>query len=153
MGKAPVENIRFHFQVEPFYFPERTALKGFLSRQLKKEKRVVEAINYIFCSDSYLLEMNQQFLKHETLTDIITFELSPKGHPLLADIFISVERVRENASLFGTSFRDELHRVIFHGALHLLGYKDKNAEQSKLMRSMENNWLKEYFVPRETKRR
>lgn len=111
---------------------------------LKKEGRSIEAINYIFCTDAYLLEINKTHLKHDTYTDIITFELSGKGDAIISDIYISVERVRENATTFRTSFLDELCRVIFHGALHLAGYKDKSKADSALMRQMEEDWLKLY---------
>lgn len=136
--------IRFHYMVPPFHFPQRRRLKQFLLHQLRRKKKAVEAINYIFCSDEYLLQLNKQHLKHNTLTDIITFELSAPGAPLLADIYISVERVRENALDFGTSFSAELHRVIFHGALHLAGYKDKKASEATLMRRQEDAWLAAY---------
>lgn len=153
MSKASESDIKFYFQAGPFFLPNRTRLKSFLVKNLKREGKTIEAINYVFCSDAYLLEMNQQYLKHDTLTDIITFELSPSGHPLLSDIYISVERVRENAATFGTSFQRELHRVIFHGALHLIGYKDKKKEQAQQMRGKEEEWLRLYFVPRETRQK
>lgn len=105
----------------------------------------IEAINYIFCDDAYLLKINQQYLYHDTYTDIITFQLSPKGQALLSDIYISVERVRENASLFNTSIKRELHRVIFHGALHLCGYKDKTKADALKMRMAEEKALNLYF--------
>ena len=150
MSKSSTDKIKFHFPFGHFFFPNRTAAKSFLTKQIKREGRRIEAINYVFCSDTYLLEINRQYLKHDTLTDIITFELSPKDHPLLSDIYISIERVRDNATAFNTSFQKELHRVIFHGALHLCGYKDKSEEQSQQMRGMEEKWLTAYFVPRET---
>lgn len=119
---------------------------------MKKEGREVETINYIFCDDEYLLQMNQQYLNHDTLTDIITFELSPKGQPVVSDIYISVERVRENAKHFMVSFSDELLRVVFHGALHLIGYKDKSSEQVQVMREKEDEFLMNYRVSRGTNR-
>jgi probable rRNA maturation factor len=115
MRKADIDKIKFHFLSGRFHFENRTELKAFLLRQLKKEGRSVEAINYIFCDDTYLLEMNRQYLKHDSYTDIITFELSPKGQPLVSDIYISTERVQENARLYKSSFKVELHRVIFQG--------------------------------------
>lgn len=148
--KEALQAIHFHYLVTPFHFANRTTLKHFIYTQLTKEGKGIETINYIFCDDDYLLQMNQQYLKHDTLTDIITFELSPKTQPLLADIYISVERVRENASLFQSGFNKELHRVIFHGALHLAGYKDKNPNDQSIMRGKENDWLNRYFVPRNT---
>jgi probable rRNA maturation factor len=150
MRKADIDKIKFHFLSGRFHFDNRTELKAFLLRQLKKEGRSVEAINYIFCDDKYLLEMNRQYLKHDSYTDIITFELSSKGQPLVSDIYISTERVQENARLYKSSFKVELHRVIFHGALHLAGYKDKNKEQARVMREKEELYLKKYLVPRGT---
>ncbi|MFL5808607.1 MAG: rRNA maturation RNase YbeY [Flavisolibacter sp.] len=136
-----MDKVTFHYVDVSFYFPKRTQLKSFLLQQLRKEGRKVEALNYVFCTDEYLLTMNQQYLQHDTLTDIITFELSPKAQPLVADIYISVERVRENALTFRTSFKDEILRVIFHGALHLSGYKDKTSADTQLMRKKEEEYL------------
>ena len=134
-----------------FVFKERQKLKIFLLSLFKKQGRVVDQVNYVFCKDSYLLSLNQQYLRHNTLTDIITFELSAPGQPLISDIYISSERVQENATLFASSFNRELHRVIFHGALHLCGYQDKEKKQAQEMRRMEELYLDKYFVPRGTK--
>jgi probable rRNA maturation factor len=146
MPSSTASSIKFHFLTPAFSFPRRTELKQFLLKQIRKCGRSVEAINYIFCSDEYLLALNQSHLGHDTYTDIITFELSAPGEPLVADIYISVERVRENASGFGVGFKTELLRVIFHGALHLVGYKDKSKSQSKQMREMEDFWLAAFSV-------
>jgi len=142
--------IHFHF-LTPVTLHERTRLKLFLKRLFKKEGRSIEALNYIFCTDAYLLTLNRAHLQHDTYTDIITFELSPPGASLLADIYISVDRVRENAKSFNVSLQNELHRVIFHGALHCCGFKDKTATDKKKMRTQENALLDAYFVPRGTK--
>jgi rRNA maturation RNase YbeY len=108
-------------------------------------------VNYIFCSDRYLLKINQTFLKHDYYTDIISFDLSP-GKMTQGEIFISIDRVRENAANFESSFKEELHRVIFHGALHLCGLNDKTENEKSKMRRMEEKYLKKYFgkVPRST---
>lgn len=145
-------DIYFHFLTDPFFFPKRKELKAFLNDLFKKEGKIVGQINYIFCTDEYLLNLNRTHLKHDTYTDIITFELSPKGEALVADVYISVQRVKENAQAFTTPFQKELHRVIFHGALHLCGYKDKTKEQAQLMRTKEEENLSRYFVPRGTKK-
>ncbi len=137
--------IQFHSADISYRFPKPGILKAFLLSKLSNAGKAVEAINYIFCSDDYLLELNQTHLNHNTLTDIITFELSGMDEPLLADIYISIERVRENASSFSATFKSELLRVIFHGALHLLGYKDKSARDARVMRSMEDAWLAEFL--------
>ncbi|MBS1603050.1 MAG: rRNA maturation RNase YbeY [Bacteroidetes bacterium] len=136
--------ISFHFLSE-VSLRDRARLKSFLIRLFKKEKKQLAELQYIFCSDPYLLEINKQYLKHNYYTDIITFDLSEKGQPINAEIYISVDRVRENARLFGNSLKDELHRVIFHGALHLCGYKDKSQQDEKLMRQMEDLNLGLYF--------
>ena len=112
-----------------------------LSQQL--EKRVGE-LNFIFCSDDSLLELNQQYLQHDTLTDVITFDYS-EGDLIQGDIFISTDRVRENAQEFGVDFNTELRRVIAHGVLHLCGFKDKTKSDSKMMREKENWALSEYL--------
>lgn len=148
--KEAAAKIRFHYLYNDFSFTGRTRIKTFLLQQLKKEGKKVEAINYIFCDDTYLYQMNTQYLDHDTLTDIITFELSPMGQPLLSDIYISIERVKENAKTYHTSFRDELLRVIFHGALHLAGYKDKKEAEAEQMRVKENEYLEKFKVSRDT---
>lgn len=146
-----VERIQFHYLIKGFHLANRTKLKRFVQKLIQLEGRKIENINYIFCPDKYLLELNKKYLHHNTLTDIITFEFSSLGQPLLSDIYISIERVRENAGNFKSSFNRELHRVIFHGALHLAGYKDKKISEFKKMRIMEDYYLHTYFVSRETK--
>jgi len=139
-----IDKVKFHYVDVSFYFPKRNMLKSFILQKLQKEGRKVEALNYVFCTDDYLLAINKQYLQHDTLTDIITFELSPKAQPLIADIYISIERVRENTSVFRTAFRNELLRVVFHGILHLIGYKDKSAIDAQVMRNMEELYLRQY---------
>jgi probable rRNA maturation factor len=136
--------IYFHFLVPAFNLPKRTLLKSFMARQAKKEGKAIENINFIFCSDEYLLDLNREHLDHDTLTDIITFELSPKGEPLVSDIYISIDRVRDNANTYGTRFLAELRRVMFHGMLHLCGYKDKSARDTMVMRAKEEEWLERF---------
>ena len=139
------KKISFHYQDVSFPFSQREQLKAFLLKLLKKQGRAVDHINYIFCDDNYLLSLNQQYLDHNTLTDIITFELSAPGKPIVSDIYISIERVRENALVFTTPFYKELHRVIFHGAPHLCGYKDKSKIDASRMRAAEDKYLNIYF--------
>ncbi len=100
---------------------------------------------YIFCSDEYLLTINQQFLNHDTFTDIITFDLSEGDDTLFGEIYVSVDRVKENAALFGVGYNSELHRVIFHGALHLCGFKDKTVKDKQTMRDQEDINLRTYL--------
>jgi rRNA maturation RNase YbeY len=124
---------------------KRVQLKSFIEKRVKKEGLIIESLNYVFCTDNYLLSINKQFLNHDYYTDIISFDLSDIPGRLVAEVYISVDRVKENAKLHTTSFSKELHRVIFHGALHFCGYKDKKPADAKLMREMEDKWLKAYF--------
>jgi probable rRNA maturation factor len=123
----------------------RSQLKQFITGIFKKEKKQFSTLNYIFCSDEYLLRVNRQYLKHDFYTDIITFDLSESSSSITGEVYISLDRVRENAKQFKTTFRQELHRVIFHGALHLCGYQDKKPAQQKQMRIAEERCLKDYF--------
>ncbi len=131
--------------LEEVTLKERTRLKTFLPELFRKEKKKLGQIQYVFCSDDYLLGINKQFLNHDFYTDIITFDLSNPGQPINAEIYISVDRVKDNAARFNTSLKQELHRVIFHGALHLCGYKDKTVKEEKMMRKMEEKYLDIYF--------
>lgn len=149
MKKHRESRIQFHYLFKGFRFSERARLKKFLLLQFKINKRRIGGINYIFCNDKYLHGINKTYLKHDTYTDIISFDLSSKHNLLVADIYISVERVKSNAMNLGYTFKQELHRVIFHGALHLIGYNDKSESERREMRYEEDAWLKKYFVPRE----
>lgn len=102
-------------------------------------------LNYVFCSDEYLLQINRQFLNHDTYTDIVTFDLSESGEDLSGEIYISVDRVKENAAKFGVSYVNELHRVIFHGALHLCGFGDKKPADKQEMRLQEDACIAGYL--------
>jgi probable rRNA maturation factor len=136
-------SIRFNF-LESISLPDRIRLKRFLVTIFKKEKKSLAELQYVFCSDPYLLEINRQFLHHDFYTDIVTFNLAEKDQPTLGEIYISIDRVRDNARTFNTTITQELHRVIFHGALHLCGYKDKTAKQEQEMRQMEDKCLQLY---------
>lgn len=135
----------FHFNEITIPLKNRRKLKHFLGLLFEKENFRAERIDYIFCTDPFLLKINQQYLHHDTFTDIVTFDLSEHGGGISAEIYISGERVRENAEKFGAGFEQELHRVIFHGALHLCGYRDKTPEEKSLMRQKENENLERYF--------
>jgi len=125
---------------------DRTKLQQFILSIFRKEGVKPGNINYIFCDDTYILEINQQYLQHNYYTDIITFDLSAPGSTTKdADIFISVDTVRDNAASFKSTLKQEIHRVIFHGVLHLCGYKDKTTTDAKLMRSKEEEYLGRYF--------
>ena len=122
----------------------KTELKAFIENLFKKEKTPLAIINYIFCSDKQLLSINQQFLNHDYYTDIITFGLHDKGTPVVAEVYVSVDRVKDNAKTLGVTFTNEMLRVLFHGALHLCGYKDKNKAEIIMMRAKEDAYLKRY---------
>jgi probable rRNA maturation factor len=109
---------------------------------MAKEKKPFNSIDYIFCSDDYLLGINKTYLGHDDLTDVITFDLSNPKEAIISEVYISVERVKENALLFKTTFVSELHRVMLHGALHLCGFKDKTSKQKKEIREKEDYYLK-----------
>lgn len=114
--------------------------KNWLSNIIIEEKKVEGELVYVFCNDNYLLEKNIQFLNHNTLTDVITFDYC-NNQTINGDILISTERVAENAKLFQTDYLTELHRVMAHGLLHLLGYKDKEKEEKILMRKKEDYYI------------
>lgn len=121
-------------------------LSSFLDNLIHQHKSDLKKVqlNYVFCTDAHLLEMNMQYLAHDTLTDIITFDLSEVPYSLKGEIYISIDRVKENAIKYNTIYSDELLRVIFHGALHLCGFKDKTKIESKLMREMEDECISVY---------
>jgi probable rRNA maturation factor len=110
-----------------------------------KEKKNLNNLNYIFCSDRALLEINRNYLAHNFYTDVITFDLSSSPKEILADIYISVDRIKENAKSLNLLFGEEFHRVMFHGLLHLCGYNDKTKSQKKLIRKREDLYLNLYF--------
>lgn len=123
----------------------RVALKCFIEKRMKKEGFSIETLTYVFCSDKYLLKMNKDFLSHNYYTDIISFDLSETPGNLIGEVYISVDRVKDNAKTHGTTLKEELHRVIFHGALHFCGYKDKKPADTIKMRQMEDRWLAAYM--------
>ena len=123
-----------------FTIDNEDILSNWIQHCILSEGFEVGEINYIFCDDAYLLKLNIEFLQHDTLTDIISFD-NTMGKLISGDIFISVERVAENAKIFDVSFDDELHRVMIHGVLHYLGYKDKTDNEKKAMRNKENQSL------------
>ena len=133
--------ITFNNNGTDFSPKKKTAIKNWVAAIAKKEKKIAGNINYIFCNDDELLKINIQYLNHKTLTDIITFDYT-EGNKIAGDIFISVERVEENAGKFKVEFENELHRVMIHGILHLCGYKDKTPKDEKLMRRKEDEALK-----------
>ncbi len=124
-----------------FRIKDKIKIKKWILKSIEAEKKNVNFISFNFCSDGFILELNNNALKHNYYTDIITFELNNKNENIEGDIYISVDRVKENAKIVKESFTDELHRVIIHGVLHLCGYKDKSSKESKKMREKENYYL------------
>jgi probable rRNA maturation factor len=137
--------IQFFFLQQNISLTQRKPLKIFINDIFKKEKKKPETLTYIFCSDEYLLEINKSHLKHNYYTDIITFDLSERPESITGEIYISTDRVRDNSIALGVTIKEELHRVIFHGALHLCGYKDKTPKDAKRMREAEDRYLNAYF--------
>jgi probable rRNA maturation factor len=136
--------ISFNYVTE-FQLDNENQLTDWLSKVIISENKKEGDINYIFCDDEYLLQINQQYLNHDTLTDIISFDYSV-GNELHGDIFISTERVQENAQDFKVTFEEELKRVLVHGVLHYCGYKDKSEKDEQIMRSKENEKIDMFHV-------
>ncbi len=131
--------IQYFFEnTEKINIPENT--ETWLENLIKNEEKKPGDINYIFCDDAYLLKVNQDFLQHDYYTDIITFDYV-KGKTISGDIFVSLPRISENATLLSKNFEDELCRVLAHGILHLCGYKDKSDSEQKIMRNKEDYYL------------
>ena len=128
-----------------FSVPHPKKLTRWIQQTILVEKHTLSFLNFIFCNDSYLLSMNEEYLQHHDFTDVITFSYAEQVSDIEGDIFISIDRVRENALIFRTSFENELYRVMIHGVLHLLGYKDKSDSDQKIMREKENSYLSLYY--------
>ena len=140
-----MQKVQFYFLDRKAALKERIKLKLFIEKLFTLEKKRLANLSYIFCSDEHLLRINKDFLKHDFYTDVITFDLSSTKTETEGEVYLSVDRIKDNAKQWGVSFNEELHRVIFHGALHLCGYKDKNKADSKEMRSAETRYLTRYF--------
>jgi probable rRNA maturation factor len=136
--------ISFNYETE-FEIKNESEYSSWISNIILSEGKTEGEINYIFCNDDYLLDLNQKHLNHDTLTDIISFDYSV-GNEIHGDVFISIERVQENALDFNVSFSEELNRVIAHGILHYCGYKDKTKEDEETMRKKEDEKLKMFHV-------
>lgn len=132
--------VSYFFEDTNFKFNRRRLTSQWLKFTAESEIKRIRQVNIIFCSDNYILDINQKYLQHDYFTDIITFDYC-EGKTLSGDLFISVDTVRENAIFYGTEFDDELNRVIVHGLLHLIGYDDHSEEDQKTMRSKEDYYL------------
>lgn len=137
-----LKDIQFFSEDIDFTLKEKQKVREWIGSTIKSEgfKRVAE-LSFVFCSDAYLLEINKQYLDHDTFTDIVTFDSSEDEDSIAGDIFISIDRIRENAEKFSVTERDELHRVIIHGVLHLCGYYDKKKDDKALMTKKEDYYL------------
>jgi probable rRNA maturation factor len=136
--------ISFNYEFD-FKIDDEGLYSQWITKVILSEGKSEGEINYIFCDDDYLLEINNQYLNHDTLTDIISFDYS-LGNEIHGDIYISIERVKENAIDYKVSFQDELMRVLVHGVLHYCGYKDKSEEDESVMRSKEDEKIKLFHV-------
>lgn len=143
---AAIPKVYFHFLESSIPLEKRNRLKQFLISQFNKHNTPLNKLDYIFCSDEFLLDLNIRMLAHNYLTDIITFPLHEAGEPVISEIYISLDRVKENAQTFGVTPKVELLRVIFHGALHLLGFSDTNPGLKQEMRRMEDQWIRDWAV-------
>ncbi len=136
-----MEKIQFFSENIDFTIKHKMKLRSWIKEAIEYHHKKIQSINYIFHSDNAQLSINKEYLAHDTYTDIITFDQSSDPNQIEADIYISIERVKENAKKLSVSFEDELHRVMIHGILHLLGYSDKNEPKKKEMRKKENHYL------------
>ena len=138
-------NVNFFYQDVHFTFVNRGALKKQINKLFKSEKCKLVYLNIIFCTDKALLQVNKDFLQHDYYTDIITFPINESKQSIEAELYISIDRIRDNAKTAAVPFKEELHRVIFHGCLHLTGYNDKSSQQIKNMREREDHYLRLYL--------
>ena len=136
--------IHFHYQIPVPELKNRKQLKNFLVSLTRKESKRLRELRVIFCSDEFLLNINREHLNHDFYTDIITFDYSNRLE-IIGEIYISIERVRANSEVLGTSRVEEIHRVLFHGLLHLCGYKDKLKRDKQVMTAKEDFYLARYF--------
>lgn len=134
-------SVHYFYEDVNFKLSKSLITNRWIKKVIKIEKGKLDSLNFIFCSDAYLLEINKEYLNHNTYTDIITFDNSEDEGGLNGDIFISIERVKENAIKLQTPFEEELNRVMIHGVLHLMGHNDKSDQDKKLMRKREDAYL------------
>ncbi|MHC2991327.1 rRNA maturation factor [Pontibacter sp. HJ8] len=133
--------IEFFSEETDFSLSNPEQISSWITDIIERHDYELTGLTYIFCSDDYLHNINLEYLDHDTLTDIITFDNADEEGTIEGDVFISIDRVRDNAATHGTSFDDELHRVIIHGVLHLLGFTDKTSEDEATMRKLEDSSL------------
>ncbi len=134
-------SINYFSEEISFTLPHPRKTSNWIKQSLKQENKNLKLLNFIFCSDLYLRNINIEYLGHQTFTDIVTFDQSLDKKAIEGDIYISIERIIDNSEMFKTTFDEELHRVIIHGVLHLIGYADKNKTAKALMRKKEDAYL------------
>ncbi len=134
-----MEDIIYHYETE-FTLNEADNISLWLNASIEEEGKELGELNYIFCDDEYLLKVNIDHLNHDYYTDIITFDYC-ENDIVISDLFLSIDRIKENAKTYGVLFEEELHRVMIHGVMHLCGYKDKSEEDAEKMRERENHYL------------
>jgi len=134
--------ISFHYQVPSFRIKNKKRLTDWILLVAFLEKKEIEKVDIIFCNDEFLLRLNKKFLSHKNYTDVLTFNYSEKKKSITAEIYCSIDRVKENAKFFNVSFEEELNRVIIHGILHCMDYHDKNAHDRRKMRKKEDECLR-----------
>ncbi len=139
-----MSKINFFTEEIAYQIKAKRKLRAWLTFCIKNEGFILEELNFILCSDDYLLRINQDFLEHDYYTDVITFDNSEALKTILGDVFISLDRVKENARTFKSSTDEELRRIMVHGTLHLLGYKDTSKIDKKLMTQKENDYLEKF---------
>ena len=135
--------VSFNYADRQLAINNKLKLRGFIAELFKQEKIALQRLTYIFCSDEFLLQINKNFLQHDYYTDIITFDLS-EGEAVTGEVYVSIDRIKDNANTLNLPFFEEVLRVVFHGALHLCGYKDKKAADIKIMRQLENKYINIY---------
>ena len=145
MASSKKTKIHFFSNDVPIPLKNMAKLKNFIESIFRKEMQKLDSINYIFCSDRIILEINKKYLNHDFYTDVITFDLSPDNRSISAEVYISIERIRDNAKELGLTIKSEIHRVLFHAALHLCGYNDKRKKDKEIMRKKEGELLIKYF--------
>ncbi len=138
------DKVIYNVEDVDFQLVNEISLSSWVEKTIETEGATLSAVSYIFCSDDYLHQMNVEYLNHDTLTDVITFPYN--DNPIEGDIFISIDRVKDNAQDLNIAFNDELHRVMIHGVLHLCGYSDETDEQEAEMRQKEDEYLKTLIV-------
>lgn len=143
MRKPP---INFFTEEIRYTLKNKIQTRNWIKDTIESEGYVLEELNFILCSDEYLLAINQQYLNHDTYTDVITFDNAEELKTIVGDIFISIDRIKENAKQFGSKTEAELRRVMVHGTLHLLGYKDKSKSAKALMSQKEDHYLSQFAV-------